>query len=79
MFWGFVGGVACFVGCWGIGVTCFDTLYCLIDAWCLVIWLNVGLLVINYLLRTVFYLHIRVQLQRLIVLLVVWFFDLAYL
>ena len=48
----FAGGVACFVGCWGIGVTCFDTLYCLIDAWCLVIWLNVELLVINYLLRT---------------------------
>ena len=52
MFWGFVGGVACFVGYWGIGVTCFDTLYCLIDVWCLVIWLNVGLLVINYLLHT---------------------------
>ena len=49
---GVCGGVACFVGCWGIGVTCFDTLYCLIDAWCLVIWLNVELLVINYLLRT---------------------------
>ena len=48
----FAGGVACFVGCWGIGVTCFDTLYCLIDVWCLVIWLNVGLLVINYLLHT---------------------------
>ena len=52
MFCRVCGGVACFVGCWGIGVTCFDTLYCLIDAWCLVIWLNVGLLVINYLLRT---------------------------
>ena len=49
---GVCGGVACIVGCWGIGVTCFDTLYCLIDAWCLVIWLNVELLVINYLLRT---------------------------
>ena len=46
------GGVACFVGCCSVGVNCFDTLYCLIDAWCLVIWLNVGLLVINYLLRT---------------------------
>ena len=45
-------GVACLVGCWGVGVTCFDTLYCLIDAWCLVICLNVGLLVISYLLCT---------------------------
>ena len=52
MFWVFAGVVACFVGCWGIGVTFFDTLYCLIDAWCLVIWLNVGLLVLNYLLHT---------------------------
>ena len=52
MFWGFAGGVACFVGCWGIRVTCFDLLCCLIDGWGLVIWLNVELLVINYLLRT---------------------------
>ena len=52
MFWGFVGGVDCFVGCWGIRVTCFDLLCCLIDGWGLVIWLNVELLVINYLLRT---------------------------
>ena len=51
-FGGFAGGVACFVGCWVIRVTCFDPLYCLIDGWCLVIWLNVGLSVINYLLRT---------------------------
>ena len=46
------GGVVCLVGCWGIRVTCFGILCCLIDGWGLVIWLNVGLLVVNYLLRT---------------------------
>ena len=46
------GGVVCFVGCQSIRVTCFGLLGCLIDGWGLVIWLNVGLLVVNYLLRT---------------------------
>ena len=46
------GGVVCFVGCRGIRVTCFRLLGYLIDEWGLVIWLNVGLLVVNYLLRT---------------------------
>ena len=40
------------MGCWGVRVTCFDLSGCLIDGWGLVIWLNVGLLVISYLLRT---------------------------
>ena len=52
MFWGFVGSVVCFVGCWGVRFTCFDLLCCLIDGWGLAIWPNVKLLVINYLLRT---------------------------
>ena len=51
-FGGLFEGIACFVGCWGIRITCFDLLCCLIDGWGLVIWLNVELLVINYLLRT---------------------------
>ena len=67
-FWGdFVfeevcGGVVCFVGVCGIcgllcGVlglraTCFWPLYCWIGGWGLVIWLGVGLLVVNYLLCT---------------------------
>ena len=46
------GGVVCFVGCRGIRVTCFGLLGCLIDGWSLVIWLIVGLLVVNYLLHT---------------------------
>ena len=46
------GGVVCFVGSLGIRVTCFGLLCCSIDGWGLVIWLNVGLLVVNYLLRT---------------------------
>ena len=40
------------MGCWGIRVTCFGLLCCLIDGWGLVISLNVGLLVVNYLLCT---------------------------
>ena len=40
------------MGCRGVRVTCFYLLGCLIDGWGLVIWPNVGLLVINYLLRT---------------------------
>ena len=52
VFWRSVGGVVCFVGCQGIRVTCFGLLGCLIDGWGLVIWPNVGLLVVNYLLRT---------------------------
>ena len=52
-FGGLQGGVVCFAGCWGIRVTCFGLLGCLIDGWGLVIWLNVGLLVVNYLLRTI--------------------------
>ena len=47
-----MGGVVCFVGCQSIRVTCFGLLGCLIDGWSLVIWLNVGLLVVNYLLHT---------------------------
>ena len=46
------GGVVCFVGCQGIKVTCFGLLCCLIERWGLVVWPNVGLLVVNYLLRT---------------------------
>ena len=42
----------CFVGCWGIRVTWFGLLGCLVDGWGLVIWPNVALLVVNYLLRT---------------------------
>ena len=45
-------GCGLFVGCQGIRVTCFGLLGCLIDGQGLVIWLNVGLLVINYLLYT---------------------------
>ena len=52
LFWGSVRGVVCFVGCRDIRVTWFGLLGCLVDGWGLVIWLNVGLLVINYLLRT---------------------------
>ena len=44
--------MVCFVGCRDIRVTCFGLLGCLIDGWGLVIWPNVGLLVVNYLLRT---------------------------
>ena len=44
--------MVCFVGYRGVRVTCFGLLGCLIDGWSLVIWLNVGLLVVNYLLRT---------------------------
>ena len=51
-FGGLWGGVVCLVGCLGIRVTCFGPLGCLIDGWGLVIWPNVGLLVVNYLLRT---------------------------
>ena len=52
---GVCGGVVCFVGCRGIRVTC-----CLIDGWGLVIWLNVGLLVVNYLLCTcILFTHMR--------------------
>ena len=46
------GGVVCLMGCRGIRVTCVGLLCCLIDGWGLVIWLNVGLLVVNYLLCT---------------------------
>ena len=46
------GGVVCFVGCWGIRVTYFGLLCCLIEGWGLVVWPNVGFLVVNYLLRT---------------------------
>ena len=46
------GGVVCFVGCRGVRVTWFGLLGCLIDGWGLVIWPNVGLLVVNYLLHT---------------------------
>ena len=49
---GAVRGVVCFMGCLGIGVTCFYLLGCLMAGWGLVIWPNVGLLVVNYLLRT---------------------------
>ena len=45
-------GVVCLFGCQGVRVTCFGLLGCLINGWGLVIWLNVGLLVVNYLLRT---------------------------
>ena len=45
-------GCGLFCGVSGITVTCFGLLGCLTDGWGLVIWLNVGLLVINYLLRT---------------------------
>ena len=40
------------MGCWGLRVTCFGLLCCLIERWGLVVWPNVGLLVVNYLLRT---------------------------
>ena len=52
LFWGACGGCSLFMGCWGVRVTCFGLLGCLIDGWSLVIWLIVGLLVVNYLLRT---------------------------
>ena len=52
LFWGSVRGVVCFVGCWGVRVTWFGLLGCLVDGWGLVIWHNVGLLVVTYLLRT---------------------------
>ena len=45
-------GCSLFMGCWGVRVTCFGLLGCLIDGWSLVIWLNMGLLVVNYSLRT---------------------------
>ena len=45
-------GCSLLMGCRGIRVTCFGLLGCLIDRWSLVIWLNVRLLVVNYLLRT---------------------------
>ena len=45
-------GCSLFMGCQGIRVTCFGLFGCLIDGWGLVIWPNVGMLVVNYLLRT---------------------------
>ena len=52
LFWRSVRGVVCFVGCQGVRVTWFGLLGCLIDGWGLVVWPNVGLLVVNYLLHT---------------------------
>ena len=52
LFWGACGGYSLFMGCWGIRVACFGLLGCLINGWGLLIWPNVGLLVVNYLLRT---------------------------
>ena len=40
------------MGCRGVRFASFGLLGCLIDGWGLVIWPNVGLLVVNYLLRT---------------------------
>ena len=40
------GDVVCFVGYWGFRATCFSPLYCWIDGWGLVIWLDAGLLVV---------------------------------
>ena len=45
-------GCSLLCGVSGIRVTCFGLLGCLIDGWGLVIWQNVGLLVVHYLLRT---------------------------
>ena len=74
-----MGGVVCFVGCRGIRVTCFGLLCCLIDGWGLVIWLNVGLLVVSFCYVHIFCLRVRVRLRRLVILLGVWSFGLDYL
>ena len=45
-------GCSLFMGCRGIRVACFGLLGSLINGWSLVIWPNVELLVVNYLLCT---------------------------
>ena len=53
LFWRVCEGCSLFfLGCRGVGVTSFYLLGCLIDGWGLVVWPNVALLVVNYLLRT---------------------------
>ena len=79
VFGGPVRDVVCFVGCRGIRVTWFGLLGCLVDGLGLVVWLNVGLLVVNYFCVHVFCFRVRVQLRQLVVLLGVWSFDLDYL
>ena len=49
---GFVEDGVCFMRCWGFRAICFWPLYCWIDGWGLVMWLNMKLLVVNYLLCT---------------------------
>ena len=58
------GGVVCFIGCRGIRVTCFGLLCCLLERWDLVVWPNVGLLVVNYLLCTcILFTHTRMTMM----------------
>ena len=45
---GVCGGGICFVRCWDFRATCFWPLYCWVDGWGLVIWLNMRLLVVDY-------------------------------
>ena len=49
---GFAEDGVCFIRCWGFRAICFWPLYCWIDGWGLVMWLNTRLLVVNYLLST---------------------------
>ena len=48
----FVEDWVCFMRCWCFRAICFWPLYCWIDGWGLIMWLNTKLLVVNCLLRT---------------------------
>ena len=58
--WGFAGDRVYFMRCWGFRATCFWPLYFWIDGWGFGIWLNVGLLVVNFFVTYMYFVYTHV-------------------